>query len=122
MKNGRQKMFLMHRVIMRAQKGITVDHIDGDGLNNRRHNMRFATQSQQMMNRRRWHSKTSSQYKGVWWMKPYPKWRQAGRWVAELKIGRKRLRHYAQTAKEAARLYNDMASKHFGKYARLNEV
>jgi hypothetical protein len=111
----------MHRVIMDAPKGITVDHRDGNGLNNRRSNMRFATQSQQMMNKRRRHSKTSSKYKGVWWMKPYPKWRQAGRWVAELKFGKMRIRQYAKTDKEAARLYNTMARQHFGEYAKVNE-
>ena len=42
---------LMHRIIMDAPRRLVVDHIDWDGLNNRRSNMRLVTQSENMMNR-----------------------------------------------------------------------
>lgn len=45
------KCFLMHRVILGATAGTFVDHADGDGLNNRRSNIRLATHAQNMVNR-----------------------------------------------------------------------
>src|SRR6185312_4468108 len=50
----------MHRSIMDAPNGMVVDHIDGDGLNNRRENLRIVTHGQNLWNRR---SKTD----GVGW-------------------------------------------------------
>lgn len=47
--NGRA--ILMHRLLLKAAKGVQVDHADGDGLNNRRSNIRLATSSQNMANR-----------------------------------------------------------------------
>lgn len=40
----------MHRVIMKAPKGVEVDHIDGDSLNNQRDNLRLATGAQNRRN------------------------------------------------------------------------
>lgn len=42
--NGRS--VLLHRLIMGAEKGQIIDHIDGDGLNNTRDNLRFVTQAE----------------------------------------------------------------------------
>jgi hypothetical protein len=43
----------LHRLIMNAPKGLVVDHIDGNGLNNTRANLRVVTQQQNMWNKRR---------------------------------------------------------------------
>jgi hypothetical protein len=62
---GRQSNILMHRLIMGAPDRLTVDHIDGDGLNNTRSNLRLATDSQNGGNMRV--VKSSSGFKGVSW-------------------------------------------------------
>lgn len=65
----------MHRVI--ADKlgfKSQVDHINRDGLDNRRSNLRDTTQKQNLENTRVWGHNTSG-YKGVCWYKPYSKWR-----------------------------------------------
>ena len=45
------KAILMHRVLLDAPKGLQVDHIDGDGLNNRRANIRLCTPNLNQANR-----------------------------------------------------------------------
>jgi hypothetical protein len=49
---GKPVTLMMHRVIMDAPKGMVVDHIDGNGLNNCRANLRIVTQAQNLWNRR----------------------------------------------------------------------
>jgi len=61
----------MHRTLMNAPKGMIVDHIDGDGLNNRRSNLRVVTQRQNLQNM---HTGKSSIYPGVSWHKAVGKW------------------------------------------------
>ena len=43
---------LIHRLIMGAKKGQIVDHIDRDGLNNQRSNLRFVTPKENRANSR----------------------------------------------------------------------
>lgn len=43
----------MHRMILKPEDGYIVDHIDGNGLNNTRGNIRIGTQSQNCVNRKR---------------------------------------------------------------------
>ena len=50
-KTGRRTVY-MHRMIMRPRKGYVVDHIDGNGLNNRRSNLRVCTVAQNRANAR----------------------------------------------------------------------
>jgi len=62
MNGGREKS--IHRLVTNAPKGMDVDHINGDGLDNRKANLRLCTRSQNAMNRRlRRDSPTG--YKGV---------------------------------------------------------
>jgi len=56
----------MHRLIMGAGVGDLVDHVDGDGLNNRRSNLRLVTRRQHASNSRKCEG-TTSKYKGVSW-------------------------------------------------------
>lgn len=63
----------MHRLIMADPPGREVDHWDGDGLNNRRSNLRVATVRENRRNQVRRRG-GSSQYKGVSWAKAANAW------------------------------------------------
>jgi len=101
----------MHCLIM-GLKGI--DHIDHDGLNNQRSNLRPATGSQNNANQRS-HLTGSSQYKGVSYYKP------AGRWSASLRT-QQQIIYLGRfgTEEEAARAYDTAAREIWGEYACLN--
>lgn len=105
--NGRSGNLYMHRVILGVPG--QVDHINRDGLDNRRANLRPATLSQQRGNAGQRRDAKSSRYKGVSW--------QAGRWramIAHQHIGR------FDDEDEAARAYDDAARARWGDYARTN--
>ena len=96
---------LMHRIILNCDKKELVDHKDGNGLNNRRDNIRIATTSQNMANaRKRVHC--SSDYKGVCFNK--------GKYVAQAYCNGKNynLGRY-NTEEEAARVYDIKATELF---------
>jgi len=101
----------MHRLILNNPRGMATDHIDGNGLNNTRANLRIANPSQNTANKRKWHRPTTSQYKGVN--------RYKGRWRAY--ICNQHLGIFDDEI-EAALAYNEAALVRFGEFARLNEV
>lgn len=59
------KVVGIHRLIIGAKKGEIVDHIDGDGLNNKKENLRIVTFSQNRANTRKRKKDCSSRMKGV---------------------------------------------------------
>lgn len=71
---GKHKVILLHRFIMAADNSTIIDHINGDGLDCRRCNMRHATASQNSCNQRI-RVDNSSGYKGVWRDQRGKKWR-----------------------------------------------
>ena len=74
--NRRVKVY-MHRVIAETPEGFETDHIDGNGLNNRRANLRAATREQNGCNQSTSCANTSGA-KGVTWN------RRLGRWQAQI--------------------------------------
>lgn len=70
-----QKTIWMHREILgiTGTDGVWGDHINGDGLNNQRYNLRKANRSQNAMNSKTWHGSKSG-IKGVTWYKRDSKW------------------------------------------------
>ena len=109
----------MHREIMQAPDGVDVDHIDTSNLNNTRQNLRVCTHGQNTANRRKPAHKngTHSRFKGVTWHK------SSERWVAQLRVNYRLVTiGYFKDEREAALAYNEAARKHFGEFARLNEV
>lgn len=106
----------MHRFILDAPKGLEVDHIDGNGLNNTRANLRLATAAQNRHNLPLSANNTSG-FKGV------SRWRTKTRscWKASIGVhGRARHIGYYDTPEEAARAYDRAALEHFGEFAWLN--
>ena len=109
--SGRRSLLGLHNFIT----GLPfVDHMNGDGLDNRRANLRSATKSQNAMNSRR-RSDNTSGFKGV------SLTTSTGRWRALIVIGGRR-RHlgYFEHAADAARAYDRAALDLFGDFARLN--
>ena len=62
----------MHREILNPPPNMKVDHIDGNGLNNQKSNLRIVTNRQNQQNR---HHKRTSKYPGVSWAGNIGKWR-----------------------------------------------
>lgn len=91
-----------------------VDHINGDGLDNRRANLRPATKSQNTMNSPLRLDSTSG-FRGVSFTP------QTGRWRAVIKVNYKRLHiGYFDEPEDAARAFDAAARIHHGEFARLN--
>lgn len=117
-KNRKPKMVYMHRLILGACAGEQVDHVDHDGLNNQRSNLRLCTQSENNANGRKRRG-CSSRYKGVTWRKDTLKW-QAQAWWGGV---RHSLGSYV-SEQDAALAYNRFAGSHYGDgtFTLLNEV
>lgn len=111
-KHGIHTTTYMHQLLMPDGES---DHIDGDGLNNRRSNLRYVNRQQNQMNRHK-RSAASSRFKGVW------KEAQGKRcWRARIQREGKVIRTGSFfTEEEAAQAYDDLAREHFGEFARLN--
>jgi len=104
----------MHREIMQPLPGLVVDHIDGNGFNIRRGNMRNCTNQQNMQNLRK-SPRAGSRYKGVY----YDKRRR----TFSAKICHNGRSHHLgtfATEVEAAKAYDRKALELFGEFARLN--
>ncbi|KKN85724.1 hypothetical protein LCGC14_0275290 [marine sediment metagenome] len=115
-KGERPGTIYMHRQIMKAPKGVLVDHVNHDTLDNRRiANLRVCTRSQNAANRKK--TRGSSRFKGVYWDKPKKKWR------AQILVSG----HYRNLGRfvneaDAGCAYNVAALEAWGEFALLNDV
>lgn len=110
---GKRTSLKMHRIIMDAADGEQVDHRDGDGLNNRRSNLRVCTHGENLANSFR--SRGASRYVGV------TRNRDGKRWRATVnKDGVKLYDEWFDTEELAARARDAAAVKIYGEFATLN--
>lgn len=114
--NGHQKSLIMARVIMNAPKGLLVDHIDGNILNNQKSNLRLATKAQNVQHRVKLNSNNKTGARGVH-KRPY------GAYCAQITFNFKcvSLGHY-KTIKEAASAYDAAAKILHKNFATTNEM
>jgi len=110
---------LMHRQVMNCPKRKVIDHIDGNGFNNQKENLRICINKQNLCNRGKQKNNTSG-YKGVFWLKSG---KRLKRWLAQIKLNNKsKFFGYYDTAEDAALAYNIAAERYHGEFAKLNKV
>ena len=104
------KRLRMHRLVMNAKEGMDVDHINNVKSDNRKSNLREATRSQNLMNRRVLKNNTSG-VTGVTWVKQINKWR------AMIGVNRNVIHLGDYTTKEdAIKARKDAEQQYFGEY------
>ena len=114
-RKGESKTVYMHRQIMNASKDCEIDHINGNGLDNRKCNLRVVSHSQNMYNKRK-KMNTSSKFKGVSFDKKSRMWdcriHENGK---QIFLGRFKFE------KDAAIIYNQAAKLIAGEYCNSNK-
>jgi len=110
---GKLRMVFMHRQILGTPKGVDTDHVNGDGLDNRKSNLRKATRSENLYNQGVPAHNTTG-FKGVCFNK------RCGKFQAEIRVsGKPRRLGLFVTKEEAHAAYCMAAKKLHGKFARL---
>ncbi|MFI5404913.1 MAG: endonuclease [Nitrososphaerales archaeon] len=104
----------MHRLIMNTPDGMVVDHINQDGLDNQKMNLRNCFQRENVKNKKSAYNSTSK-YLGVI--------KYVNGWRSNIRINNKQ-NHLGcfNNELDAARAYNEAAIKHHGEFANLNVI
>lgn len=121
-KRPKQYSLAMHRLIMGLKKGEgQIDHVNRNGLDNRRENLRTCTTSLNAANRKVYPKKYKEiKFKGVYFEKTM---KRLKRWRARIEVNRNKIDlGMFLTQEEAAKAYNNAAIKYFGGFARLNPI
>lgn len=105
----------LHRFILNADAAVIIDHRDGNGLNNRRSNLRVATNAQNLQNQ--YNPRGSSRFKGV------SLHRASGKWRVNISANGKAYRFgLFEKELDAAKEYNRRAIELHGEFARINPI
>lgn len=104
-----KRQMYMHRLVMNAKPNDFIDHINHDTLDNRKSNLRPCTKQQNCFNQRK-RKDSRNKYKGVFYRG----------YVMRIVVGSKRIQKRFDSALEAAKEYDRLARKHFGKFAHTN--
>jgi hypothetical protein len=109
----KQSQVLLHRFIMNPPSNVAIDHKNNNKLDNRKCNLRFCTQKQNVHNQGK--TRGVSKYKGVTWDKSRSKWKsQIACDYEHYNIGR------FDKEIDAAKAYDIKAKEMFGEFAYLN--
>jgi hypothetical protein len=109
------RQFRMHLQLLGEQENKVIDHINGNGLDNRRFNLRHVTVSQNGANRKKQRYDSLSRFKGV------TRNQKRCQWQASIRInGKLKWLGYHDTEELAALAYDRAALEIFGQYARPN--
>lgn len=117
--NNKKVGIYLHRHITNAPRGMFVDHINRNPLDNRKANLRVVQEGENQKNRGPDNrtKKKSSQFRGVSWNK------KDKRWIASIRVNKKNIHLGCFTDETlAAEIYNKAATIHFGEFAYLNEI
>jgi hypothetical protein len=110
-KGGKQRQINMHRLIMNTPNGMEVDHLDRNGLNNQKNNMRNCTRKENSRNR---DPKSASGYIGVYCQ-------GKSQIIARIYVNGKDIFLGSFKNKEdAARARDNAAKIYFGEFATIN--
>ena len=113
-KSEKRTSIQMHRFVLNLKpEDSELDHVNRNGLDNRKSNLRKATRSNQMANARKRKGELTSKFKGVCWTRR--------RWQSNITVNGKQIylgRFKDET--EAALAYDTAAKEHFGEYAKTN--
>ena len=110
--DGKTRYLNMHRIVMDAQRGQYVDHIDHNRLNNRRANLRFVT-AQENQRHRRTFCNNSTGFKGVSFLH--------NQWHARLGLDRQMIHlGFFDDLQVAAQVYDAAARRVFGEFTLPN--
>lgn len=116
-KDINNKTINLHRFVMDLIEGDKrqIDHINGDGLDNQKDNLRICSIRENSFNRGKNKNNTSG-YKGVIWNK------QASKWQARINIPKQKHLGFFANIMDAAIAYNNAATKYHGGFAKLNLI
>ncbi|MCG7852853.1 MAG: HNH endonuclease, partial [Methanosarcinaceae archaeon] len=113
--SGKRGIVYMHREVIEVGKGMVADHVNHDGADNRKANLRAATRGENGCNKRMRRVAGTSKYKGVMFKK------SRGKWVARIGVGGRQIHlGYFEDEIDAAKAYDNAARKYHGEFAALN--
>ena len=114
-KSGCNIKILMHRFILNAKKGIIIDHINRDTLNNSRSNLRECNHKENRLNSKL-NKNNKTGFRGV---SIYGK---TNKFTASIKLHKNTRIGIYENSIDAAKAYNEYALKYNGKFAKLNQI
>jgi hypothetical protein len=112
------KNVLLHRFLLNTPKNLCTDHINGNGLDNRKSNIRICTKSENCTYKGK-QKNNKSGYKGV----VFTPLSKINPWVVYFHYNKKNINGGCFPTKELAALkYNELANKYLNKFAYLNKL